>query len=186
MQILLTQQSLRPWQVKAAEILSNHDYQLLGAQPGCGKTITTLTAIAAKHDRTLLVAPAVILDTVWAQEAAAWSHTCHLIFDMAHRHSGAERARLWFDGRADVVTCTPDTLVRLLQEVHRRERLPVTRMVVDESQFFKNPTAARTMALHVLAEHVPTWLLSGTPTPNGLLDCWSPGWVLSRGGRFWQ
>jgi len=178
--------SLRPWQAKAVEILTSNDYQLLGAQPGCGKTITTLMALTQERRRALLVAPAIILDSVWPKEAAAWEETKHLRFDFAHRLAGAERARLWFDGDAQIVTCTPDTLVRLVDEVHARGVMPIQRVVVDESQFFKNPTATRSVALHVLAEHVPTWLLSGTPTPNGLIDCWSPGWIVSQGGRFWQ
>ncbi len=181
-----TAMSLRPWQSRAVEVLMGNEFQLLGAQPGCGKTITTLMALAQQNRRALLVAPAIILDSVWSQEAAAWQETKHLQFDFAHRLSGDERARLWFEGTAHITTCTPDTLIRLLDEVHARDVLPVKRIVVDESQLFKNPMAARTAALHALAEHIPTWLLSGTPSPNGVIDCWSPGWIVSQQGRFWQ
>ena len=141
-----TPDQLRQWQHKAASILASHDYQLLGAQPGSGKTITTLTAMAQQPRRTMLVAPAIILDSVWPNEAESWLHTHHLTFDLAHRYSGADRARLWFEGRADVVTCTPDTLIKFAHEVERRGVMPVRRLVVDESQFFKNATAVRTMA----------------------------------------
>ena len=102
------------------------------------------------------------------------------------KHRGVDRERVWFEGASDIVTCTPDTLSKFLDAVHRRGVMPVRKIVVDESQFFKNATASRTAALHALAEHVPTWLLSGTPTPNGTIDCWSPGRILSQQGGFWQ
>lgn len=179
-------QQLRPWQREAANILVANAYQLLGAQPGSGKTITTLTALTEQRRRTLLVAPAIILDSVWPQEAARWTHTQALTFNLAHRCAPPERAQRWFGAEGDIVTCTPDTLPKLLMLVHELKRLPFKRIVVDESQLFKNPTAVRTAALHALAEHVPTWLLSGTPTPNGVIDCWSPGRIVSQHGKFWQ
>ena len=183
---MLNQSHLRAWQQKAVDILLNNPYQLLGAQPGSGKTITTLTALATLNLRTLLVAPSIILNSVWQQESLAWSHTQDLSFDLAHKLSGSDREQLWFEGIGDIVTCTPDTLAKFLDAVHRRSVIPVWKIVVDESQFFKNATASRTAALHALAEHVPTWLLSGTPTPNGTIDCWSPGRILSQRGGFWQ
>jgi len=186
MTTLLSQSHLKTWQQRAVEMLVKHHYMLLGAQPGSGKTITTLTALDQLCYRALLVAPRIILDTVWQQEALRWSHTCHISFDFAHRLSGNERSDLWFCGGGDLVTITPDILVKFLDQVHLRKRVPVDLIIVDESQLFKNATAVRTAALHALAEHVPTWLLSGTPVPNGAVDCWSPGRILSRQGAFWQ
>jgi SNF2 family DNA or RNA helicase len=105
---------------------------------------------------------------------------------MAHTLSGHKREAAWFSKQGDLVTCTPDTLVRFLESVSKYERLPVARLVIDESQLFKNPAATRTLALLALSEHLPTWLLSGTPTPNGVLDAWAPGYLLSQGDAFWH
>jgi SNF2 family DNA or RNA helicase len=186
MTFLRSQSDLKTWQRQAVAMLVEHRYMLLGCQPGSGKTITALSALEQIGCRTLLVAPAIILDTVWEQEALRWKHTEHLVFDWAHRLAGSERSDLWFYGKGDLVTITPDTLVRFLDQVHQREQMPVGQIIVDESQAFKNATAVRTAALHALAEHVPTWLLSGTPAPNGAIDCWSPGRILSQQGAFWQ
>jgi SNF2 family DNA or RNA helicase len=186
MTTLLSQSHLKTWQQCAVEMLVKHRHMLLGAQPGSGKTITTLTALDQIGCRALLVAPAIILDTVWELEAQRWSHTNHLVFNWAHRLSGRDRSDLWFYGKGDLVTITPDTLIKFLDQVNQRELMPVGQLIVDESQAFKNATAVRTAALHALAEHVPTWLLSGTPVPNGAVDCWSPGRILSRQGAFWQ
>lgn len=184
--LMLTVNDLRPWQAKAVAILQANPYQLLGAQPGAGKTIVTLSALAAAPQRTLLIGPRVILDSVWRQEALRWAHTRHLTFDPAHQHTGEARSRLWFEGQGAITTCTTDGVVRLVDEVHQRHQLPAARLVVDESQLFKNPFAVRTQALQALAEILPTWLLSGTPVPNGPLDAWSPGFLLSQRGEFWQ
>jgi superfamily II DNA or RNA helicase len=187
---MLNQSDLRDWQRAAADILTRCPNHLLGAAPGCGKTITTLTAIAAvntqKPTRILLVGPEIILETVWSVEAANWAHTRHLTFDMAHRYSGADRERLWFQGTGDIVTCTMDTLPRFLEAVHRRELMPIGRIIADESHLFKNSTSVRSRALQALSEVVPTWLLSGTVTPNGTIDSWVPGTIASGRGAFWD
>lgn len=63
---------------------------------GLGKTIIGLTAIAdwfrygVISRPVLLVAPIKVCETVWRQEAKAWSHTCHLRIDLLR---GNERER---------------------------------------------------------------------------------------------
>jgi len=84
--------ALRAWQREAARQLTERPNLLLGAQPGAGKTITTLTALVHSPKRSLLVAPEVILDTVWAQEAARWQHTRTLTFLW---HTASLRTNAW-------------------------------------------------------------------------------------------
>ena len=187
---LLARSNMYQWQNKVVAELFRKNY-LVAAQPGSGKTITYLTFIAdllagGKGKRVLLVAPWPILETVWQQEAQRWEHTRHLSFDMAHRYSGADRLRLWFDGKGSVVTCTVDTLSKLCDEVLAKKVVPFDYILVDESQAFKNPTSVRSCALHQLGQLVKgVYLSSGTPAPNGPLDMWSPGALLSQYAPFW-
>ena len=63
--------------------LYSFDETMLIAGMGSGKTIISLTAITeliedGVLDRVLVFAPLKVVDTVWRQEAAKWSHTCDL------------------------------------------------------------------------------------------------------------
>jgi hypothetical protein len=70
---------------------------------GLGKTITALTAIADLYRfgvcqrPTLIVAPIMVCETVWRQEAKAWTHTCHLKVELLR---GDERQRAYTLHRA--------------------------------------------------------------------------------------
>ena len=57
-------------------------------------------------------------------------------------------------------------------------------VVVDESSSFKNPRAKRFKALSYMYPHIKrTVLLTGTPSPNGIIDLWSQIYLLDRGER---
>jgi hypothetical protein len=182
--------NLYAWQNEAA-LRAASTSLLIAAAPGAGKTVTTLTAAAdglasGKFRRILLVAPRLILDTVWPVEAALWEHTAHLTFSMAHQCSGARRAGIWFNDPARIVTCTTDTFPSFVEECVRRKSVPVDCIIWDESQALKNPGSARTRAALVAAKIVPHVILcSGTPSPNGVIDCWSPGKLTQPAAPFW-
>lgn len=79
---------LDPAQKRAVEFMLNGDCSLIVGNMGSGKTITALTAIAALLDsgdctRVLVVSTKKICQTVWAQDAARWSHTRHLVINSA-------------------------------------------------------------------------------------------------------
>lgn len=65
---------------------------------GLGKTVTALTAIAdiykfgVANRPTLIIAPIAVCETVWRQEAAAWTHTRHLKIELLR---GNERQRAY-------------------------------------------------------------------------------------------
>lgn len=96
--------------------------------PGLGKTVIVLTAIAdwyrfgVCHRPTLVVAPIKVCEAVWRQEAAKWSHTKHLRFDLLR---GNEKERAFTLARAfrnesntrytDVLLINPELLAWLLK-----------------------------------------------------------------------
>jgi hypothetical protein len=188
---MLNRSHMRKWQVSAAAMAAAASL-LLAAQPGAGKTIVILTALSdalasGRIHRALLIAPRAILDSVFEAEARRWEHTHHLQFDFAHRHTGTERNHLWFKGTGHIVTCTPDTVPALAAEVMRRGIIPFESITADEGQLFKAPGSTRTKALHALAGAVDHFIFSsGTPTPNGSVDGWSPGRLVAKDNPFWS
>ena len=186
---MLGRENLFKWQSEAAARAASGPV-LIAAQMGSGKTITALTAIVDALERrtlrrVLLIAPRIILDTVHAPEAARWEHTKKLRFDQWHNASGGDADQLLFRGKGHIVTATPAMFSRLVQDVFTAGVLPFDGIVVDESQRFKNPDTVGAHALRELASVVPhVVFLSGTPTPNGPIDAWSPGRIL-QGGDFW-
>lgn len=76
--------ALHAYQERGARWLIEHAEAGLFLDPGLGKTVTALTAMAdlkAREElggKVLIVGPPRVVTTVWAQEAAAWEHTAGL------------------------------------------------------------------------------------------------------------
>lgn len=67
----------RPYQLDACKFIANHDNVALTDEPGLGKTLQTLAGISMRPEigrvrRTLVLAPKVALETVWAAEISRW------------------------------------------------------------------------------------------------------------------
>jgi SNF2 family DNA or RNA helicase len=186
----LNRSHLRSWQREAISRAAEGSL-LIAAAPGAGKAVTKLTSIAdglaaGNFRRVLLVAPRLIIDTVLQPEGARWEQTKHLTFSFAHRYSGADRRRALFEAPSDIVTCTPDLLPRFVEMIFEESALPFDAIFIDEAQAFKNATSVRTKALLALGKIVRHVVLaSGTPTPNGVINAWTPGRLVDPGNLFW-
>jgi hypothetical protein len=187
----LTRSDLRSWQREAIERAIKSSL-LIAAAPGAGKAITKLTAIAdgiagKRFSRVLLVAPRIVIDTVLIPEAKRWEQTAHLTFSTAHDMSGAARNKAFFITPADIVTITPDLLPAFVTSIMESGIVPVDAVFIDEAQAFKNPKSVRTKAMLALSRVVPHIVLaSGTPTPNGVINAWTPGRLIAPTNRFWD
>jgi len=180
---LLSRHRLHSYQEQAARFITDRECCALWLGLGLGKSISTLTAITDLIDgmmvsRALVVAPLRVANSVWAQEAATWEHTQHLHVTIA---SGSEsKRRHAVESNADVTVINRENIVWLVKNYAKR--WPFDMLVVDESTSFKSPTAKRWRALKKMAPRMPyRVLLTGTPSPNGLLDLWAQHYLVDLG-----
>lgn len=165
---------------------------------GGGKTLVTLSALAQirPSGHILVVAPVAIARSTWINEIEKWGfplRTRSLIvndndkkFTKDKRLSRyaeifTDRPTMYFINRelfADLVEAMPLRRVGGVREI----QWPFPTLVIDESQGFKNPSGNRFKAarkIHAATTRVIE--LSGTPTPQGLLDLWAQVYLLDGG-----
>lgn len=155
---------------------------------GLGKTVITMTAIRELLDdfaafRVLVIAPKRVAEDTWTREAAKWDHLHDLRISPILGTVKERTAAL--DAEADIYVIGRDNviwLVELLQE--RKKGWPFDMVVIDELSSFKNPQAKRFRALRKAMPCVRRVVgLTGTPSPNGLMDLWAEIYLLDRGER---
>lgn len=150
---------------------------------GLGKTVTTLTIILDFYndffiDRILIVAPLRVANTVWKQEALKWEHLKDLDIGIC---TGTATNRNLVIRKKHVITVINKENIPWLCENHK---WIWDMVVIDESTGFKNPKAKRFKHIKNKMKYVKSLiLLTGTPTPNGLLDLWSQIFLIDSGER---
>jgi len=147
---------------------------------GMGKTSITLVAISLllrdqKVKSILIVAPLYVAASVWHVEAAKWLVLNQLKFSLI---LGTEKQRVEaLNSTAHVYIINRENLVWLSKFKRNFDMI-----VLDESSSFKNPSTQRFNALkRMKSEYLVA--LTGTPSPNGLLDLWSQVYLMDRGLR---
>lgn len=153
---------------------------------GLGKTIITLSAIYhLKYSRfavrkVLIIAPKKVAEATWQREAAKWDGV-HILRMQTVLGTQARRLKA-LNTPADIYIINRENVPWLVE--HYRNDWPFDMVVVDESSSFKNPRAKRFKALSYMYPHIKrTVLLTGTPSPNGIIDLWSQIYLLDRGER---
>lgn len=168
-----------------------HDYQREGAlflqerkgaalflDMGLGKTAIALSALTPEHLPALVIAPKRVAEQTWPEELSIWRP--ELTYKVA-AGPATVRDRALRSG-ADVVLLGRDNIQSSLEPVGLHHWNTV---ILDELSSFKSPGSKRFKALRrMLRQHSPVvWGLTGTPTPNGLLDLWSQVFLLDQGQR---
>ena len=153
---------------------------------GLGKTVCTLTALhELKYFRfcirkALVIAPKKVAENTWSAETAKWNHLQSMRISVV---LGSEKQRLdALNEDADVYIINRENtqwLVRLY-----RNDWPFDVVVLDESSSFKNHRAKRFQALKAVRTHINRIIeLTGTPSPQGLMDLWAQVYLLDGGQR---
>jgi len=175
------------YQTRASRFIIDNRYCALFLDMGLGKTVSTLTAIDQlqndylETDRVLVIAPKSVALNTWSAETAKWDHLNHLRLSIVMGTAVQRRKAL--DQPADIYVTNRDN-TKWIVEQYKDEPWPFDTIVLDESSSFKNPSSQRFKALRKIRPQVRRIIeLTGTPSPNGMMDLWSQIWLLDRGDR---
>ena len=178
----------RSYQKDAVKLLISLGCGGLLLDPGLGKTAIALFAFLILKNkginkRLLVITPLRAMAATWPSELKKWKEFENLRFAIIH---GPEKEAM-LDVDADIFLINPDA-VPWLHEQGRWKRIKADILCVDESTKFKNSSTKRFKALRfMLPTFMRRWILTGTPTPNGLLDLFGQIYILDLGnalGRF--
>lgn len=177
------------YQKRATELVISTPKIGLFLDMGLGKTVITMTAIQDlmfdrfEVSRVLVIAPKRVAEDTWTREHAKWDHLKDLKISKVLGTAAQRRKAL--EAEADIYVIGRDNVVWLvehLQKVHKG--WPFDMVVIDELSSFKNPQAKRFRALRKAMPYVKRVVgLTGTPSPNGLMDLWAEVYLLDRGER---
>lgn len=131
-------------------------------------------------NKVLVIAPKKVAEGTWSTEAQKWDHLQSLrvstaLGSEAQRNTALERI-------ADVYVINRENVVWLRDKY--QHAWPFDMVIVDEASSFKSHTAKRFKALASVSGKIRRMvLLTGTPSPNGVMDLWSQIFLLDGGQR---
>lgn len=174
------------YQQTAEQFIIKQPNCALFAEMGLGKTVIVLTALdrlmyeRCEVGRVLVIAPKSVALNTWHGEATKWSHLSalrvSLVLGTIKQRESALRAK------ADVWVTNRDNVPWLVSLYGKK--WPFDCVVLDESTSFKNPQSMRFKALNRVRPFIHRLIeLTGTPTPNGLMDLWAQLRLLDEGER---
>lgn len=179
----------RNYQSHAGNHIYNNPSAGVFLDMGLGKTVITLTEVEKlmyqdlEIDKTLIIAPLRVAESVWKQEAEKWDHTKHLKISLV-LGTQAQRVKA-LNTPADIYVINRENVAWLVS--YYKSAWPFDMMIVDELSSFKSSKSIRFRALRmILAKLKRVVGLTGTPSPNGLIDLWSQIYLLDQGERLGQ
>lgn len=183
---MLQRNQLHSYQERGVKHIIDNEFCALFLEMGLGKTVTTLTAIKELLDNciisnALVIAPKKVTQVTWSDEIKNWEHLKGLsisVIDGDVKHRRAAMA-----AKADIYAVSRDNIVWLILE-YGGIKLPYDMVVIDELSSFKNHASKRFRALRKVRKFIPRVVgLTGTPSPNGLIDLFAQMYLIDEGQR---
>lgn len=151
---------------------------------GMGKTVITLTAAERLvYDyfsvmKVLVIAPLKPAIETWPAEVEKWDHLKHITTSLV---LGDKESRLKaLEKDAELYIINRENVQWLVN--HYKKKWPFDMVVIDELSSFKSSKAQRFKALKKVRPYIKRIVgLTGTPSPNGLLDLWPQMYLLDSG-----
>ena len=151
---------------------------------GMGKTATTLTAVEKlirdrfELCRVLVIAPLKPAVETWPAELEKWKHLEGLRYSLV---IGSEKERIAaLNQDAEIYIINRENVVWLVN--YYKKKWPFEMVVIDELSSFKSSKSQRFRALKRVRPMTKRVVgLTGTPSPNGLLDLWSQIYLIDQG-----
>ena len=157
---------------------------------GLGKSVCTLTALDGllmmEDGPILILAPKRVARSTWPEEVRKWDHLKHLRVMPIMGENEQDRITA-LKTPADIYTMNYENLVWLVD--YFGDRWPFKIVVADESTRLKSfrlkQGGKRAAALSKVAHtKIKRFIqLTGTPSPNGLVDLWGQMWFIDAGKR---
>lgn len=187
---------LHPYQEQAKDFVKTHPFCGVFFDMGLGKTAITLSAIleSCRPGNVLVVAPKNIARSTWMDEIRKWSVPLRAQSLIVNDKFRDISRKVRMDLYAKIPEMPPAVyfinrellpdLINNMPVINGRPTWFFPNLVLDESQGFKNYKSQRFKALRTVMPAVSSCIeLSGTPTPEDLMDLWSQIYILDGGAR---
>jgi SNF2 family DNA or RNA helicase len=181
--------SPRPYQEQIIDHVLSTPRSAVWAGMGMGKTSSALQALNLlgyiDEGKTLVIAPLRVARSTWPDEVAKWDDFSGLTVSVISGTPKERKAAL--KKAADIYTINYENLPWLIETLDGH--WPFARVIADESTKLKNfrlrQGGKRARALASVAHRYVDRFhqLTGTPSPNGLVDLWGQSWFLDAGER---
>lgn len=174
------------YQRYATEFILSHPIAAVILQMGLGKTACTLDAInrlmydSFEVSKVLVIAPLRVAKVTWPDEIKKWDNLSHLRYSVA---VGTEKERIEaLKKDADIYIINRENVQWLVE----KSKVPFEfdMVVIDELSSFKNWNSKRFKAFMQVRPRVKRIVgLTGTPSPNGMMDLFAQFKCLDMGAR---